>query len=79
MKLITAAVAAVMIKTTPALASSGHEVSGTGLLTLLFLGFVSVVILCQLIPGLVLFYSMLKELLHGTMTKSVPRTDAKTS
>ena len=60
MKLMITAVTAIMIKTTPVLGSSGHEAIGTGLLTLLFLGFGSFVIICQLIPGLVLFCSMLK-------------------
>lgn len=73
------AVTAIMIKTTPVLGSSGHEAIGTGLLTLLFLGFGSFVIICQLIPGLVLFCSMLKGLFNGAATESAPRTEAKTS
>jgi hypothetical protein len=79
MKLIIAAVTAIMVKTTPVLASSGQETMGTSLLAFLFLGFGSFIVVCQLIPGLVLFCSMLKGLFNGAATKSVPRTDAKTS
>jgi hypothetical protein len=79
MKLIIAAVAAIMVKTTPVLASSGQEIMGTGLLALLFLGFGSFIIVCQFIPGLALFCSMLKGLFNSAATKSVPRTDANTS
>jgi hypothetical protein len=79
MKLIIAVVTAIMVKTTLVLASSSQETMGTSLLALLFLGFGSFVIVCQLIPGLVLFCSMLKGLFNGAATKSIPRTDAKTS
>ena len=79
MKLIIAVVTAIMVKTTPVLASSGQETVGTGFLALLFLGFGSLIVICQLIPGLALFCSMLKGLFNSTATKSVPRTDANTS
>jgi hypothetical protein len=79
MKLIIAVVTAIMVKATPVLASSGQETMGTSLLALLFLGFVSFIVVCQLIPGLVLLCSMLKGLFNGAATKSVPRMDAKTS
>jgi hypothetical protein len=78
MKLITI-VALIMIAATPGLASSGQETMGTGLMALLFLGFGSLIVVCQLIPGVMLFCSMLKGLFNGAATKSAPRTDAKTS
>lgn len=79
MKLMIATIMAIMVKTTPALASGGQETMGTGLLALLFLGFGSLIVVCQLIPGVMLFCSMLKGLFSGAATKSVPRTDAKAS
>ena len=79
MKLMIAAVTAIMVKTTPALASSGQETMGTGLMALLFLGFGLLIVVCQLIPGVMLFCSMIKGLFNGAATKSVPRTEAKIS
>jgi hypothetical protein len=77
-KFILAVVTAIMVET-PLLASGGQETMGPGLLVLLFLGFGSFIVICQLVPGLVLFYAMLKGLFNGAATKSIPRTDAKTS
>ncbi len=79
MKFIIAAVTAMMIITTPVLASIGQETMGTSVLALLFLGFGSLIVVFQLIPGLVLFCSMIKGLFNSAATKSVPQTNAKSS
>jgi hypothetical protein len=50
-----------------AMAGDGTEASGNGLLVFLFLGFGAVIIVFQLIPGLMLFSSMIK----GFFTKSL--------
>ena len=76
MKLIPI-VTAIVATATPALASSGQEAMGPSLLALLFLGFGSLIVVCQLVPGLMLFCSMLKGLFSSAATKSVPQTDAK--
>ncbi|MEW6333998.1 MAG: hypothetical protein AB1558_06990 [Thermodesulfobacteriota bacterium] len=77
MKLCLAATAAIMAEATPLLASSMQEAKGPGLLLLLFLGFGSLIVLCQFIPAFVLFYAMLKGLFRGTATKAIPRTNVK--
>ena len=78
MKLIITVLTAIMVKATPALASSGQEAMGTSLLVLLFLGFGVLIIVCQLIPSLVLFCSMLKGLFDGAAKNTMPKTGAKT-
>jgi len=78
MKLIITVLTAIMVKATPALASSGQETMGTSLLVLLFLGFGALIVICQLIPGLVLFCSMLKGLFDSAAKNTMPKTGAKT-
>ncbi|MFH1911763.1 MAG: hypothetical protein ABIK91_07070 [Pseudomonadota bacterium] len=78
MKLIITVLTAIMVKATPALASSGQETMGTSLLVLLFLGFGALIVICQLIPGLVLFCSMLKGLFGSAEKNTMPKTGAKT-
>lgn len=46
----------------PALAAGGTEAAGNGFLVILFLGFGALIIVFQLIPGLMLFGSMIKGL-----------------
>jgi len=77
MKLITM-ITAIMVAATPALASGGEETIGTSLLVILFLGFGVLIVVCQLIPGLVLFCSMLKGLFDSAAKNTVPKTGAKT-
>ena len=78
MKLIITVLTAIMVKATPVLASSGQESVGTSLLVLLFLGFGALIVVCQLIPSLVLFCSMLKGLFDSTAKNTMPKTGAKT-
>ncbi len=78
MKLITAILTAIMVNATSALASSGQETMGTSLLVLLFLGFGAFIVSCQLIPSIVLFYSMLKGLFDCAAKGTMPKTGVKT-
>lgn len=73
---LAAAVAFIMVAT-PVLASSSQETRGPGLPVLLFLGFGSLIVLCQFIPACMLFYAMLKGLFKGAVTKSITRTKVK--
>lgn len=58
-----------------AYAAGGRETGELGLLTLLFLGFFALIIAMQLIPGVVLFCSMLKSLWTPRLGKeTVPAT-----
>lgn len=78
MKLITAILTAIMVNATSALASSGQETMGASLLVLLFLGFGAFIVVCQLIPSIVLFCSMLKGLFDGAAKSTMPKTGVKT-
>jgi hypothetical protein len=68
---------AILVATAPVLASSGEEATGTSLLVLLFLGFGALIVVCQLIPSLLLFCSMMKGLFDTAVNKSIPKTGAK--
>lgn len=76
MTLYLADEAAFIMVAAPVLTSSGQEARGQGLLALLFLGFGSLVLLCQLIPVFVLVYAMLKGLFNGAATTSVPQANS---
>jgi len=45
-----------------AVENAGPESSGNGLAVILFLGFIALIIVGQLIPGVMLFFSMIKGL-----------------
>jgi hypothetical protein len=47
---------------TPALAADGGVAKGSSLLLILFLGFGALIVVFQFIPGMMLFFSMLKGL-----------------
>jgi hypothetical protein len=75
MKTLTIIVAAITGAATPLAASSGPETTAFNPLALLFMGFGALIVVCQLIPGLTLFLSMMKGLFRSTAGKplSVPR------
>ncbi len=56
-----------------AIAGEGAETAGSSLLVMLFLGFGVLIILCQLIPGFLLFCSMIKGLFAKSV-KSLPKS-----
>jgi hypothetical protein len=74
---ITTIVTAMLLDATPVLASGGEETTGTSLLVFLFLGFGALIIVCQLIPSLLLFFSMIKGLFETAVHKSIPKTGTK--
>ena len=57
----------------PALAAKGNEVKGSSILLILFLGFGALIVVFQFIPGMMLFFSMLK----GLFTATPKRTPAE--
>jgi hypothetical protein len=54
----------------PALAADGSVAKGSSLLLILFLGFAALIVVFQFIPGLVLFFSMLKGIFTAAPKKA---------
>ena len=75
MKTIMRVIAILGITTSLALAGEGGETMGTSLFVILFLGFGALIIVCQLIPGLMLFCSMMKGLFGKAVKETLPATD----
>ena len=71
MKKIMTIAATIAATTQPLAASNGTEAAGTSILVILFLGFGALIVVCQLIPGLVLFCSMIKGLFGSAVKKTV--------
>ncbi len=63
---------ALLASAAPALASGSPEPAETGLLVGLFIAFGLLIILCQLVPGAVLFCSLLRTLVSNPTKKTVP-------
>jgi hypothetical protein len=61
----------------PALAAEGGAAKGSSLLLILFLGFAALIIVFQFIPGLVLFFSMLKGIFTAAPKKADVTHDKK--
>ncbi|WP_298433716.1 hypothetical protein [Geobacter sp.] len=62
MKAATRTLTLILATTTSALAASGAETEGNGFLVTLFLAFGALIIAFQLVPGVLLFASMIKGL-----------------
>jgi len=62
---------------TPAIAASDGIVKGSSILLILFLGFFALIIVFQFIPGLVLFFSMLKGLFKAAPEKEHATDDKR--
>jgi len=77
MKRTLTIVGALMAWVTTAMAGGDTGTEGTSLITILLLGFGTVIVLGQLIPGLILLYSMIKGLLGKTESKTGPVVDHK--
>ncbi|MDP2268480.1 MAG: hypothetical protein Q8K46_04850 [Deltaproteobacteria bacterium] len=67
----------IMVMATTVLAASGQETMEISLLMILLLGFGALIVVCQLIPSLVLFYSMLKGPFDSTAKKTMPKAGAR--
>ena len=65
MKRTMTTLGALMATVTPAMAAGGMETEGTGLVTMLLLGFGALIVVGQLIPAMVIFCGMVKGLLKG--------------
>jgi hypothetical protein len=75
MKTIMGIIAVLGFTTSLALAGESAETTGSSLLVFLFLGFGALIIVCQLIPGVLLFCSMSKGLFAKSLKKSMPVAD----
>jgi hypothetical protein len=58
--------------TVPAFAAGTGVAKGSSFLMILFLGFAALIVVFQFIPGLVLFYSMLKGLFTAAPKRANP-------
>lgn len=70
MRTLISTIIVALASATPALAASGNDAKGSGILIFLFLGFAALIIVFQFIPGMVLFASMLKGLFTSAHKKS---------
>jgi hypothetical protein len=77
MKLVITMLAMMMVKATTVLAAGNQETMEISGMMIIFLAFGALIIVCQLIPCLVLFYSMIKGLFESTAKKTEPKTGAK--
>lgn len=62
---------ALSVGTSTAYAAAGQESAGPGFLTIAFLGFLAVIIAIQFIPGLILFFGLLRGIFSATEKKKV--------
>ncbi len=65
MRILRATVLTILGWAAPALAANSGVAKGTSILLILFLGFAALIIVFQFIPGLALFFAMLKGLFRG--------------
>jgi hypothetical protein len=72
MKRTLIALGALTAAAAPAFASGTPETAGTGLLVTLFLGFGILIIACQLVPGAVLLWSLVRTLFAKTARATAP-------
>jgi hypothetical protein len=69
MKAILTTLAVTLATVTPALAADANTAKGSSILLILFLGFGALIVVFQFIPGMVLFFSMLKGLFTAAPKK----------
>jgi hypothetical protein len=70
MKAILTTLAVTLATVTPALAANANAAKGSSILLIIFLGFGALIVVFQFIPGMVLFFSMLKGLFTATPKKA---------
>lgn len=75
MKTMMTIAATVAATVQPLAASNGTEAAGTSLFTIIFLVFGALIVVCQLVPGLLLFCSMVKGLFGVAVKKIIPAAD----
>lgn len=62
---------ALSVGTSTAYAAAGSESSSPGFMTIAFLGFLAVIIAIQFIPGLILFFGLLRGIFSASTKKKV--------
>jgi hypothetical protein len=77
MRTLIRTILATLAWVTPALATDGSVAKGSSILLILFLGFAALIIAFQFIPGLVLFFSMLKGLFTAAPKKTAVTNEKK--
>lgn len=78
MKTIIKSILTILVSVVPALAAAGKDSGEVSMLVVLFLAFGALVLLSQLVPGLTLFCTMIKELFSHA-SKGASLTTAKES
>ena len=71
MKRTMTTVGALMAMVTPAMAAGATETEGTSLITMLLIGFGTLIVVGQLIPGMILLGGMVKGMFKTTATKTL--------
>ena len=71
MKRTMTTVGALMAMVTPAMAAGATETEGTSLITMLLIGFGTLIVVGQLIPGMILLGGMVKGMFKATATKTL--------
>jgi hypothetical protein len=70
MKTLITTILAVLGWVVPAIAAGTTVATGSSVLVILFLGFAAIIVVFQFIPGLLLFFSMLKGLFTAAPKKA---------
>jgi len=71
MKRTLTTLGALMAMVTPAMAAGATETEGTSLITMLLIGFGTLIVVGQLIPGMILLGGMVKGMFKATATKTL--------
>jgi len=74
MRVLTSALAGMMATATQVMAASGADAEPLSFMTILFVGFVAVILVFQIFPTVILFIGMVK----GVLAPAVKKEDAAT-
>jgi hypothetical protein len=74
---IRSVIPAILASATAALAADGTQAGGLSPLLIFFLAFFALIVVFQLIPGLLLFFSMLRGLFSPASRKTAATVGAK--
>jgi len=73
MKTSTSTIALILASASSALASTGSDSNGIGIMTILFLGFFGLIVATQVLPGLFLFLTGTKSLFGKSNSEVVTK------
>jgi len=78
MRVLTSAIAALLVTVTQVMAAGGSDAEPLSFLTILFMGFGAMILVFQIFPALVLFVGMVKGILApaAKKEKAAPETGA---